>query len=232
MASTGAERTGIRLAGRLLLGGFVINAVATAFHPSGHENDHPKIFTDYAHQSGWEVIHLFQLLGVLTALAGLLVLCRLLATRGDRPVLPVLAAAATLIAGAIFAILQGLDGVGLKQAVDSWVSSSGSEKVGRFDNAETVRWLEWGFQSYFWVMFGASLALVGAGIVRVRLLAAWLGWLAIVAGALCIGIGVDVGSKGLESGFQDVVIPLTELALLVVAIGVLVVGARRTDPAG
>jgi hypothetical protein len=227
MAVRGAERSGIRLAGGLLVGGFLINAVVTMFHPSGDEDNHPKIFTDYAESDAWEVIHLGQLLGILMALAGVLVLCRLLAARGEWTVAAGLAAAATIIAGATFVVLQGLDGVGLKQAVDHWVSSSGVEKADRFDNAETIRWLEWGFQSYFRVILGAAFILIGAAITLIRLVPGWLGWVAISAGALSIAVGVDVGYQGLESGFQDVTIPVFQLALLTFAVGVLVVGIRR-----
>jgi hypothetical protein len=58
-----------------LLGGFVLNAVVTmAFHPSGDEDDHEAIFTEYADSGGWVAIHLGQFAGVLIVLAGFLVL--------------------------------------------------------------------------------------------------------------------------------------------------------------
>lgn len=226
-----SERSGIRLAGGLLVGGFLINAVATIFHPSGDEDNHTKIFSDYADSGGWEATHLGQLLGVLTALAGLLVLYRLLGGRGEWPVLAGLGAAAAVITGATIVVLQAVDGVALKQAVDSWVASSGAEKVDRFDNAEAVRWLEWGIQSYFRVMLGVTFALIGIAIAFVRLLPRWFGWLAVAVGALSIAAGIDVGYRGLESGFQDVTIPAFQLAALAFAIGVLVSGVRSGGPA-
>lgn len=40
----------------------------------------------------------------------------------------------------------------------------------------------------------------------------------------------DVGYQALSSGFQDVVAPLFQLALLVFSVGVLVVGLRHGNP--
>jgi hypothetical protein len=229
MGEREAERSRVKLAGGLLVGGFLINGVVTMFHPSGDEDNHEKIFTDYAETGAWEAIHLGQLLGVLAALAGIVVLCRALGAREGWSDMAGFGAAAAVITGAAFVVLQGLDGVGLKQAVDSWVASSGPEKVDRFDNAETVRWLEWGFQSYFRVILGAAFILVGAAIALVRLLPRWLGWLAMATGSISIAVGIDVGYQGLQSGFQDVAVPLFQLAALIFAVGVLVVGLRRRE---
>jgi hypothetical protein len=63
----------LRVGAALLLGGFVLNAVVTmAFHPSGDEDDHEAIFTEYAGSDGWVATHLGQFLGILLVLAGLL----------------------------------------------------------------------------------------------------------------------------------------------------------------
>ena len=53
-----------------------------------------------------------------------------------------------------------MDGVTLKQAVDAWVAASGTEEASRFGDAETVRWIEWGLQSYFRVLLGVAFLLL------------------------------------------------------------------------
>ena len=65
------------------------------------------------------------------------------------------------------------------------------------------------------------------------MLAGWLGWLAVLAGALSIAVGIDVGHAGLSSGFQDVAGPLLQLVLAGFVIGILVAGfwGRATDTA-
>lgn len=216
-----------RVAGGLLVGGFLINAIATMFHPSGAEDDHESIFAEYADSSSWEAVHVGQLLGVLMALAGLLIIYRALRASDQAPVLSQVAAAATIITGATMVVLQAIDGVALKQATNAWVAASGAEEAGRFANAETVRWLEWGVQSYFRVMLGVSFALFGAALIITRMLPAWLGWLATGAGLLSIANGVDVGYQGLESGFQDLAIGPSQIAILVFAVGVLITGRQK-----
>src|SRR5688572_27718469 len=103
-----SESRYLRLSGALLVGGFVLNAVVTMFHPSGNEDDHEAIFTEYAENGAWVATHLGQFAGVLIALAGVLVLYRALTVGGDLAVLGRVGAAATIATGATFAILQGM----------------------------------------------------------------------------------------------------------------------------
>jgi|ERR671925_1570871 hypothetical protein len=53
-----SERSTLILIGALLVGGFLLNAFVTmAFHPSGDEDNHPAIFTEYANSGGWVATH-------------------------------------------------------------------------------------------------------------------------------------------------------------------------------
>jgi Domain of unknown function (DUF4386) len=224
------RKRALKLSSGLLLGGFLLNGVVTmAYHPSGAEDDHEAIFAEYAESGGWVATHLGQFVGVLLALAGLLVLARVL--RPEAPHLALFAAAGTVATAASWAVLQALDGVALKQAVDAWVAASGPEKATRFATAEAVRWLEWGFQSYFRLLFGLTLIPLGVAIASSRLIASWLGVLLVVAGLLSLAIGVSVGYAGLESGFQDAVGIAFQLVVLVFIVGLLVVGRRARGPA-
>jgi hypothetical protein len=210
-----------------MIGGFLVNAVSTVFHPAGAEDDHEAIFAEYADSGAWVAVHLGQFVGVLLALGGLLVLCRAMRAAGQPPLLPHLAAAATVATAAIWAVLEGLDGVGLKQAVDAWERASRAEEAVRLAAAEIVRWLEWGFQSYFRVLFGLTFMLSGAAILGGRLVAGWLGWAAVLAGTLSVAIGVDVGYSGLASGLQDVLDMPFLVVVFVFGGGVLATGMRR-----
>jgi hypothetical protein len=232
-ATSYSARDLVRLSGVLLVAGFIFNLIVTmAWHPSGAEDDHPEIFTEYAASDGWVLTHFGQFLGVTVALAGLFALCYAIRTPSRGWLLARFGMAALVGTVTAFAVLQGLDGIALKQNVDAWVAASGAEKDLRFADAETIRWLEWGFQSYFRLLLGLSLLLSGAAILVSRLIASWLGYLLILAGALSIAVGIDVGYSGLESGLQDVVSPASQLLLLIGAIGILAVGAqgRARDP--
>lgn len=225
-----SARGELMLAGGLMVGGLLVNVVSTLVHPAGHEDNHQVIFTKYADSGSWEAVHLGQFVGVLLALGGLLVLYRAMRPADQRPPLVAhLAAATTVATAAIWAVLQGLDGVGLKQAVDAWVSTSGAERAVRFADAETVRWLEWGFQSYFRVLLGLSFLLLGAAILAGRRVASWLGWMSVLVGLTSVVIGVDVAYNGLESGLQDALSVAFLVLVLIFAFGVLTTGIRERD---
>jgi hypothetical protein len=218
--------------GALLLGGLILNAAVTMlFHPSGEEDNHAVIFVKYAQSQSWEWVHFGQFVGVLLVLAGLLLLCQ--ALRPQAPKLSALAAGLTVATAAGWAVLQAVDGVALKQTVDAWLAATGPDQAIRFAHAEAIRWTEWGVQSYVRVLFGLTVLLLGAAILVTRFLAAWVGWLALLAGMLSIGVGVDVSYSGLDSGFQQIATPAFQLVTLAFAIGVVVTSrlSRRRDSA-
>ena len=223
-----AERALI-VSGALMLVGFVVNGIQrTLLHPSGAEDDHEAIFTEYAESDVWVFTHFLEFVLVLLAFAGLLVLCRVL--RPEAPLLALLAAGALVVASAIWAALQGVDGVTLKQSVDAWAAASGPEQATRYADAEVVRWIEWGLQSYFRVVLGIAFLLLGSAAAVSRLLPTWLGVLLVIAGLLSIGVGVSVGYAGLESGFQDALGLAFQLVVLVFVIGLLVSARRAREP--
>ena len=224
------RRNDLRLAGALLLVGFVVNGIQRMLlHPSGAEDDHETIFTEYADSDVWVATHFAEFVLVLVAFAGLLVLCRLV--RREAPYLALLAAGAIVVTSATWAVLQGVDGVTLKQAVDAWAAASGNEQAARYADAETVRWIEWGLQSYFRVVLALALLLLGTAALVSRLVPSWLGALLVLAGLLSIAVGISVGYAGLESGFQDVTGLAFQLVVLAFAVGVFVTGARGNERA-
>jgi hypothetical protein len=224
-----ADRSVLTLGGALLLGGFVVNAIQRMLlHPTGEEDNHEAIFTEYAASDAWVATHLAEFVLVLVALAGLLVLCG--ALRRETPYLALLAAGAIIASGAAWAALQAVDGITLKQAVDAWAAASGTEKATRYADAETTRWIEWGLQGYFRVLLGVAFLLLGAAVVVSRLVPSWLGVLLVVGGLLSVAIGISVGYEGLESGFQDAVGIALQLVVLVLGIGLLVDSRRVREP--
>ncbi|WP_448613394.1 hypothetical protein [Modestobacter sp. URMC 112] len=222
---TQTDRELLRSSGTLLLGGFLFTTVVTVlFHPGGNEDVHEDVFARYAASAAWEWVHFAQFVGVLAALGGLLVLHLVL--RRLAPRLSAFAAGATVATAAVWAVLQAVDGVTLKQAVDAWVAADGSEETVRLGDAEVVRWTEWGLQSYFRVTLGVALLLFGATMLTTRAVVAWVGWVAALAGLISVAVGVDVAYSGLESPFQGLAVPAFQLLVLVLGVGVLL-SARR-----
>src|SRR5215218_7449214 len=98
-----AERTLVRLAGGLLVGGLLLTLLASHEHPAGDDDNYPVIFAKYAKSNDWVAVHLVQFAAVLLVLGGFLVLYRILELRGMVPVLAGLAAASAIAAAAAWA---------------------------------------------------------------------------------------------------------------------------------
>jgi hypothetical protein len=145
-----ADRTLLRLPATLLVVGELLSVLAGILHPGREDpNNHSAAFTEYAASGSWTAVHLGQFAGMAIIIAGLLVLFLALNTHEGTPGWANrFGAIAAVVALALYAVLQAVDGVALKQAVDAWVRAPDAEKAGRFASAETVRWLEWAVRSY------------------------------------------------------------------------------------
>jgi hypothetical protein len=224
MSAVNAQRRLLKLGGGLLATGFVLFALVTQlFHPHQHENDHSVIFGKYDHTEAWVAVHFGQFLAVLVALAGFVALHRLLETSGRDAVLARLAFGATIATAAVWAVLQAVDGTALKEATEAWAHAPAAEQSARFADAETVRWTEWGLQSYFRLLMGITFVLFATALARARLVGRFTALAGVAAGVLYMSIGVAVGHTGLDKPGG----PIVQLLMLLFVGGVLTAGFRR-----
>jgi hypothetical protein len=103
-----------------------------------------------------------------------------------------------------FAILQAVDGIALKIAVDTWyaippTADAGEEKAIAFRVAEGIRWTEIGINSYFRILQGTVGIIFGVAIAKSTVLSRWIGAVGIFAGAATIIAGVIVAYVGFSS---------------------------------
>ena len=100
----------------------------------------------------------------------------------------------------MYGVLQAVDGVGLKQAVNAWASADNGDKAARFAAAETVRWLEWALRSYHSIVFGLALILFGAVIAAVLgRISRLIGYLMALSGLCYLAQGWIIGTWGFSS---------------------------------
>ena len=158
------------------------------------------MFAEYASSASWTAVHLGQFAGMAVIIAGLLVLYFALDVRaGGAAWVARLGVVSAAVALGLYGVLQAVDGVALKQAVDAWASAPEAEKAARFGSAETIRWLEWGTRSYQSFMFGFTLILLGSAIVLTARLPRALGYLVGLSGLAYIVQGWVVGSEGFSA---------------------------------
>jgi hypothetical protein len=146
--------------------GEVLFAIVTLFHPDGDANNYPVVFAKYASDASYETLHVAQFVFMAVLLLALFLLSFALNVRSgafgwvDR-----FAAVSAVVALALYGGIQAVDGVALKHAVVAWVNAPEAQKATRFASAETVRWLEWGMNSYQLFMFALALILLASVIV-------------------------------------------------------------------
>lgn len=195
-----ADRKSFRTSAALLVGGELVFIGAGLFHPA-HEaaNDHPAAFTEYAHSDAWEAIHTGQFVGIALIMAGLVALYSALDASFRRATLSRLAAVGAVVTVALYGVLQAVDGVALKQAVDAWQHAGGSVDSATFSSAETVRWLEWAVRSYEQLVQGTTLILFAVVIIKMVPVSRVIAYLAAVAGTAYIVQGAVIGADGFST---------------------------------
>ncbi len=171
----------------------------TLLHPPGIANDHPATFRQYAVAQTWIEIHLAQLAALvvgLVGIAGLAASMLRLQEKGRLLALVAVSFAATSIPIAV--VLQSVDGIALKRAVDAWVAEGGTVGSASFAAARAIRWVEEGLNAVLGLTLGLAVILAGAAMVRGAVYPRLLGWV-----GAAIGIGVLIGAIIVaETGFS------------------------------
>lgn len=194
------DRSMLRLAATLVAVGAIVGIIAGIFHAGRDPNNHVVEFTEYAKSSTWTAVHLGQFVGIALIIAGLIVLYLALDLQTGLPSWAArFGAICAGIALALYAALQAVDGVALKQAVDAWANAPDAEKTIRFASAEAIRWLEWGFRSYHSFVLGVAFLLFAAAIISTGRISKVVGYLIAVSGLAYIAQGWVLGVEGFSA---------------------------------
>src|SRR5215211_3768377 len=187
--------------------------VAEILHPSREDPmDNPAVFMEYAHSNIWTADHLAEYFGFLLLLGGLVALYYSVSAKpGVGAGLAPFGLAAAVTTAASFTVLQAVDGIALKRAVDSWASAPAPQKTAAFAAAEAIRWTEIGMNSLSFFLSGLTLLLYGGAIALGTVYPRWAGWIALVSGATLMYHGAVVVSY---EGFGSSIANLVGLVLL------------------
>ena len=197
------ERPLLRIGSITFLTGLAIFIISSAFH-AGREDptDHLRVFVEYANSPPWIAAHIGQFIGdILIFAGGFVALFRLLAQSESMTVsvLVWIGFAITIIAASTLSILQAVDGIALKRAVDSWVVAPAEEKMAAFRVAEGIRWTEIGNNSIYRILQGTVAIIFGVAITFSPVVRRWIGAIGTFAGALTIAAGIEVACVGFAS---------------------------------
>ncbi len=194
--------------------GIILFVVSTVIgHPSREDvMDNPAVFMEYAQDDNWIATHFVQWLATLLLIGGLLALYYSITTKPAEAGAGVarFGLAAVVLTGASFTMLQAVDGVALKWAVDAWASAPVDQEAAAFAAAEAVRWTEYALQSYSNLLLGLTLILYGLALALGSVYPRWLGWVAMSSGVAWIIHGLMVP----YIGFFDSIPRLVAIVLL------------------
>jgi hypothetical protein len=195
--------------------GVILIMVAEYFHPSREDPmDNSAVFMEYAHSDSWTTIHLAEYFGFLLLLGGLVALYYSVSAKpGAGAGLAPFGLAAAVTTAASFTVLQAVDGIALKRAVDAWASAPADQETAAFAAAEAVRWIEIGMNSLSKFLAGLTLFVYGLAIGLGTVYPRWMGWMALVSGAALMYHGAVVVSY---KGFVPSISNLVGLVLLAV----------------
>ena len=147
----------------------------------------------------WIAVHIGQFVGVIMVFAGGFVALYLLLVRSESSTASTLAwigLALAIMTASAFAVLQAVDGIALKMAVDSSVAAPSEDKAITFRVAEGIRFIEYGTNSIFRILQGVVAIMFGVAIVKSKLLDKWIGGAGIIIGAVTIYAGLEVAYLG------------------------------------
>src|ERR687890_1274579 len=219
------ERHMLRMGSIAFLAGMAIFLASTILHPGREDpTNHPLVFAEYAEDELWVASHIGQFAGGMLAFAGGFIALFRLLSRSEAGIAPALAwmgLAATIAAGSTLAVLQAVDGIALKMAVDSWYAvpaADGGEKAIAFRVAEGIRYIEIAANSLFRILQGSVGVIFSVTILASGILHRWVGALGVFAGVATIILGVRVAYVGFATvgSIEDTVSTWTYLAWVVI----------------
>jgi uncharacterized cupredoxin-like copper-binding protein len=222
----------LRLPSALAFTGVLLSMASGFLHPGrANANDHAAVFTEYAASAHWTHIHLGQFAGMAVVIAGILALL----LRLGRPTKSTahiwngsfsIGAAFAVIALSLYGVLQAVDGVALKQAVNAWVAAPEAERMIRFANAEAIRWLEWGIRSYQSFALGLTFVVTGTLLAKAARPLRSMGAMMALSGIAYIMQGGVLGSAGFST--INGILSIIEIAFVLAwSAGLLVVSWKR-----
>jgi hypothetical protein len=189
-----------RIGSILFIAGMVITIVSTVIHASTEDpSNHPLVFTIYASDDSWIAVHIGQLVGAIMVFGGGFVVLYRLVVQSESTTTSVLAwigLALTIMTASAVAVLQAVDGIAQKRAVDSYVAAPPEEKSIAFKVAEGIRFIEYGTNSIFRIFQGLVAVIFGVAIVKSKILNKWIGGAGVIMGAVTIYAGLEVAYLG------------------------------------
>jgi hypothetical protein len=168
----------------LAITGSLMALVSNAVHPRPHDiTNFASHLTETAAHKAWAVDHLFITLSFMLMMWGWVAIARSYGINNN--IWAALAIPTAAVATAVSIIFLSIDGYALKLAADIWQAASGPEKDLAFSMAQGMDILDRA-TFFIWIMtaYGFTPIIYGLATIKNTLYPRWMGWIAILLGAV------------------------------------------------
>jgi hypothetical protein len=214
------------------IAGALLGMVGNLAHPTtpAASQDAEGLARTIADSGSWVPDHLLILLGLIGMLGGLIAIARSIS--GGLPgALAQLGAIAAVAGATVGLLLLSIDGVAAKHLAQAAATAPPTEQAAALHALLAEEAINFALGTLFYILFaGVTFVLLGLAVAWSRLYPPWLGWMAVIAGAGSVVVGLvqgQVGETNTVTRIPSIIFP-TVITLWLAWMGVLLL---RKPPA-
>ena len=220
------------------IAGALLGMVGNLAHPTtpAASQDATGLARTIADSGSWVPDHLLILLGLIGMLGGLVAIARRI--RGGLPgALAQLGSIAAVAGATVGLLLLSIDGVAAKHLAQAAATAPPTEQAAALHALLAEEAINFALGTLFYILFaGVNFVLLGLAVAWSRIYPRWLGWMAMVAGAGSVAVGLvqgQVGETNAVTRIPSIIFP-TVITLWLAWMGVLLLrkppAPERTHP--
>jgi len=220
------------------IAGALFGMVGNLAHPTtpAASQDAEGLARTIAHSGSWIPGHLLILLGLIGMLGGLVAIAR--SIRDGLPgALAQLGSIAAVAGATVGLVLLAIDGVAAKHLAQAAATAPFGEQAAALHALLAEEAINFALGTLFYILFaGVTFVLLGLAVAWSRVYPRWLGWMAVVAGAGSVVVGLmqaQVGETNTVTRIPSIIFP-TVITLWLAWMGVLLLrktpALERTPP--
>jgi hypothetical protein len=188
----------LRIGSAAGIAGALLGMVGNLAHPTtpAASEDAEGLARTIAGSGSWVPAHLAILVGLILMLGGLIAIARSIG--GGLPgALACLGSIAAATGATVGLLLLGIDGVAAKHLAQAWTAAPPGEQAAALHALLAEEAINFALGTLFYLLFaGVTFVLLGLAVAWSRVYPRWLGWMAVVAGAGSVVVGLAQGQVG------------------------------------
>ncbi|HEY2958964.1 MAG TPA: DUF4386 family protein [Actinomycetota bacterium] len=223
----------LRIGSAAGIAGALLGMAGNLAHPTtpAASQDAEGLARTIAGSGSWVPDHLVILLGLILMLGGVVATARSISIRGGLPgALAQLGSIAAVAGVTVGLLLLSIDGVAAKHLAQAAATAPSGERAAALHALLAEEAINFALGTLFYILFaGVTFVLLGLAVAWSRAYPRWLGWMAVVAGAGSMVVGLvqgQVGETNAVTRIPGIIFP-TVITLWLAWMGVLLLRKAR-----